>query len=79
MWSLGARSGFSGLLVGEVSAPGESAAEPGWGHVVFYCPTSGWLECCPVDSGWDRCCDRPDLHMLGWDGALTPGERETPS
>lgn len=28
----------------------------------YYCPTSGDTECCPAHSGWDVCCDRPDLH-----------------
>ncbi|MEV1013869.1 hypothetical protein AB0I89_24250 [Micromonospora sp. NPDC049801] len=29
----------------------------------YYCPTSGDTECCPAHSGWDVCCNRPDLHQ----------------
>ncbi|MFI2663367.1 hypothetical protein [Micromonospora carbonacea] len=31
-------------------------------HIPYYCPTSRSVECCPECSGWDVCCDRPDLH-----------------
>lgn len=28
----------------------------------YLCPASGNVECCPEHSGFDHCCDRPDLH-----------------
>lgn len=28
----------------------------------YLCPTSGNVECCPTHSGFDVCCDRPELH-----------------
>lgn len=29
----------------------------------YYCPAAGDTECCPEHSGWDVCCDRPELHI----------------
>lgn len=37
-------------------------AEP---HVPYWCPTSKSVECCPEHSGWDVCCDKPELHVTG--------------
>lgn len=31
-------------------------------HVLYFCPTTRSVECCPKCSGWDTCCTRPDLH-----------------
>lgn len=34
-------------------------------HLPYWCPTSKSVECCPEHSGWDVCCDRPELHATG--------------